>query len=131
MRVRVEGRRARPVEIVIDELVVDREVAADPLRLEAALAGELDRRLALEPGLAELRGRSAEMGRLVASEVAVRTGPEAARLGPEAARGTSAGGTRAAASDPWPGRPAPSRSTAPSGESSPVARPGSVPGGDA
>jgi hypothetical protein len=79
MRVRVEGRRARPVEIVIDELVVDREVAADPRRLEAALTRELDRRLALEPGLAEFRGRSGEMGRMVAAEVAARTGPVADR----------------------------------------------------
>lgn len=106
MRVRVEGRRARPVEIVIDELVVDREVVADPRRLEAALARELDRRLALEPGLAELRGRSREMGRMVAAEVAARSGPVADRQAP-------AVGSRGAASTPAPSGPVPAGALTP------------------
>lgn len=106
MRVRVEGRRARPVEIVIDELVVDREVAADPRQLEVALARELDRRLSLEPGLAELRGRSGEMGRMVAAEVSARTAPGVGRRAPLG--GSPEGAPARGPSSPTsPGTPAP------------------------
>lgn len=127
MRVRVEGRRGRPVEIVIDELVIDREVAEDPRQLEAALARELDRRLSLEPDLAEFRGRSGEMGRLVATEVS-------ARMGPGADRRASVEGPRGAASRVEPSRRASSGTAAPAPASRATPASGSTPapatGGD-
>jgi hypothetical protein len=98
MKFRVEGRTGRAVEVIIDELVVDREVAADPVRLQAALERELSRRLSAGAAPPELVGRSGELGRLVAGEVAahLRSGPRGMAAPPGSAAGAAAppGGDR-------------------------------------
>lgn len=98
MKVRVEGRAGRPVEVIIDELVVDREVASDPVRLQAALERELARRLRAGAAPPELVGRSGELGRLVAGEVAahLRSGPR----GMPASSGRATPGSAAGAAAP-------------------------------
>jgi len=117
MRIRVEGRTGRPVEVIIDELVVDREVASDPVRLQAALERELARRLGAGDAPPGLVGRSGELGRLVAGEVAaqLRNGPR----GMAASSGRAAPGSVAGAAAPpggvTAGRPA-DASRAPGGD---------------
>jgi len=93
MRVRVAGRTSRPVEVIIDELVVDREVASDPVRLQAALERELARRLGAGDAPPGLVGRSGELGRLVAHEVAahLRSGPRGMPATPGSAAGATGG----------------------------------------